>query len=280
MLTRYLYDRRYVEQSLLASLANHDRDQSRFWAFELYHSGFQEATIQLLIEFYYRLYVNRYPNLEEFIVRQLNGWDDDKDWIVGTIIENFIIRKPDIELYNASNPWIERIRQIKTVDEGYLLLDEFCGSDVLRNSLHVDNCPSSLNLFKYACISRIERTVHCNDRRVFVVLSCSDVLQYRNRPFVQGKGWKILRRVCRFPVYDLSYAEGICYPDENWLSTAYKTPIWKRRIRKYGGKLIEGTVVFDNEETETEFRSWYDLEPDEQPLAVKNCWRGIRPANM
>ena len=271
-LTRYLYDKQLVEQSLLASLVARDKEQAKFWAFELFHSGFHDETMHLLIELYYRLYINRYPNMEDFIRRQLYQWTDDKDWVVGTIVENFAIRTPDVALYNASNAFTQ---QIDSIDEGYAILDEFCGSSMLRESLPSETCPSSIYLFRYACISRIYRTGTCVDRRAYVVLSKDDVAKYRNIPFVRGKSWKILRRLSLYPVTSaapVTSATGDGAPDDNWLARAYHSPIWKKRIHKYGGKLVDGHVAFDDQDAEIEFRSWYDLEPDEQPTSVKSCW--------
>jgi hypothetical protein len=279
-LTRYLYDRRYVEQSLLASIINHDRDQARFWVYELYHSGFREQTIHLLIEYYYRLYVNRYPNLADFINSLLTDWNDDDDRVVGSIVENYIVRSPDVDLYNSDDEWTLRLKEVTNVEDGYKVLDDYCGSTELRDSLPEETNPSSMELFQFVCISRMKRTKIYDDKRVFIVVTEADIAQYRNRPFVRGKSWKIPRRACLYPICDLTFPEGVCFPDDNWITNAYGTPLWRKRIQKYGGKYVGGKVVFPSEEAEAEFRDWYDMEPDEQSNEVKLCWRGLREPSM
>ena len=47
-LTRYLYSRIEVKQSLFISLLQKDISQSLFWGYELYYSGFQEETFDFM----------------------------------------------------------------------------------------------------------------------------------------------------------------------------------------------------------------------------------------
>ena len=50
--TRYLYEVDLVKQSLELSLIDKNREESLFWAFELYYSGFQEEIWQFIMRLY------------------------------------------------------------------------------------------------------------------------------------------------------------------------------------------------------------------------------------
>ena len=56
ILTRYLYDKEQAEFSLLVSMLCCDRDQAKFWAYELYYSGFKYETVSYLLKLFYQLY--------------------------------------------------------------------------------------------------------------------------------------------------------------------------------------------------------------------------------
>ena len=51
-LTRYLYSRIEVKQSLFVSLLQRDVEQALFWGYELYYSGFQEETFEFVLDIY------------------------------------------------------------------------------------------------------------------------------------------------------------------------------------------------------------------------------------
>ena len=50
MLSRYLYSISDIKQTLLLTIVNRDTEQSLFWAYELYFSGFQEETFDYLLD--------------------------------------------------------------------------------------------------------------------------------------------------------------------------------------------------------------------------------------
>jgi len=137
-----------------------------------------------------------------------------------------------------------------------------------------------LETLKYACISRIFVSIFLSDPqngtdyKRFSILELDDITRYKNKPFIQNKAWKMLRREC---IYNLEIEPG--YKNEkinvdNWLFDASKSPIWMRRITKYGGKIGNSAVIFEDEDMEEEFRIWFDVDPDEQPTSVKDKWIG------
>ena len=48
--TRYLYPKIYVKISLLISLLNHNYDESLFWTYELYYSGFEDEIFDYIFK--------------------------------------------------------------------------------------------------------------------------------------------------------------------------------------------------------------------------------------
>jgi hypothetical protein len=50
--TRYLYEKEQVKRSLVAAIGKYEREEALFWAFELYHSRFQEEVWSIIFELY------------------------------------------------------------------------------------------------------------------------------------------------------------------------------------------------------------------------------------
>ena len=88
ILTRYLYPKHNVEYSLANALFKKDSEQAKFWAYELYYSGFIDETINLLRYFCDNYYKNK--NYKIF-----NNEKNENN--VGIIIENIILMVPNIK---------------------------------------------------------------------------------------------------------------------------------------------------------------------------------------
>jgi hypothetical protein len=69
VLTRYLYSKTEVAQSLMMSLIDRQTDESLFWAYELYYSGFEEYAFHFLYHLYKSLYEEKNPKLRDFIYK-------------------------------------------------------------------------------------------------------------------------------------------------------------------------------------------------------------------
>jgi hypothetical protein len=87
ILTRYLYLKKEVINSLLWAILNKDGDKALFWAYELYFSGFEMRLLKLLSEFY-ETYIQDIHCLDGI----MNEWCNDKDkhYIIGMIIQSLI----------------------------------------------------------------------------------------------------------------------------------------------------------------------------------------------
>ncbi len=336
--------------SIFISLLNQNMEESKFWIYELYFSGFKHEAFILVWKLYYQLYAGFYPNLETFIQRQTNQWIQYpiNDWIIGTIIENMARREPCINiyqiihldknellhhpLYNIFHPYMIQLKQITSITEFEewietlenthiktlpLSIQEKWGqiylsmlesmkvmetlhqqpisgekSDIGHGDSDIDNkiehsmLSSSMYIsrfFTYMLFFRnysIENTRF--DPKHYSILSKNDILHYFTKPFVQSKGWKKPTGVCVYPIHILPNSIPLTIEHyHDWLFYASFSPIWEKRIKKYGGKIesIGKTILFENETQEEAFYQLYDLEPEEQSLETQHKWLGNTDTN-
>ena len=105
-LTRYLYSRIEVKQSLFISLLQKDVSQSLFWGYELYYSGFQAETFDFVNDIYQEIYEKLNPDLKAFIDRMVSEWNDcdnnEKDCNLGSIIYSLALRDYDIVAFTKT----------------------------------------------------------------------------------------------------------------------------------------------------------------------------------
>lgn len=112
----------------------------------------------------------------------------------------------------------------------------------------------------------------------FIVIKDEQIEKYKT---VEPKNtiWKHLRIVCEKPLYSEKMTKKkeeklLQIFREKWLYYASRSPIWKKRIVEYNGK-IDGrkkTVEFINDDEYELFHDKFNYEPDEQPLELqKNC---------
>ena len=95
-----------------------------------------------------------------------------------------------------------------------------------------------------------------------------DVLPYR---ILREKRRNVL--VPEISSFQLSRTQVPNFPSairDNWAFYAIRTPIWKQRFARFGGRIEDGGIVFPSEDNEERFYSLYGLEPDEQSLDMQN----------
>ena len=327
-LTRYLYVKDRVEYSLFVAILKKCREESKFWAYELYFSGYAMETVRFLWDIYFRIYSAKYPNLELFLRTKTEEWMNDKSkyWIIGTIVENLARQEiqmdeeefvnikmnqmslPVLELQTFSkllskpeNEILHKITVATTSEEllGFLqninthgnsqfqtLLEQTCGTIKI-----ISSPVKYLQNLKYACISRTytysyyfdytpqkKQKNKKMDTKKFSILVESDVLKYTSKPFIENHAWKILSKLCLFPIRNAPNLYKYKITDyQNWLFYACVSPIWEKRIHKYGGKINKHkkNVEFSNQDKEDQFHNWYNLEPDEQSIQIQHMWFGV-----
>ena len=98
--TRYLYNKTHVLESLEKSLLEGLYDESAFWGYELYFSGFETEVFQKCFEVISTYYSN-YKKLEKYLRRKEKEWmssleTSKKDEVLAILIKNLCVRKRDL----------------------------------------------------------------------------------------------------------------------------------------------------------------------------------------
>ena len=98
--TRYLYEKEEVEVALILSLLHKKEEESLFWAYELYYSGFESQLINLLWKIYFDFYVLLNPGFQGYLLKKLdsNVFKEDPK-ILGSVIQNFVIRPFNVDIF-------------------------------------------------------------------------------------------------------------------------------------------------------------------------------------
>lgn len=304
--TRYLYDKRCVEYSLFVSLLQENKDEALFWGLELFHSGFGEELVSLIWEHYYTLYAPFYMNLESHLFKFTNLWLKDKcnDSYIATMIYSLCSRNASVDFYLTYKGVISPPKQYETIfgdidtatNVGDIMnITNLCvkrlklfktrGKNALSNINNIFETFTFLKIgvYKNAIKSRLISGLFLLDKhnkfdpKKYIIKETKDILQYKTKPVVELRGWKIPHRECTY-ILNLkpSTTNKYIYHYDNWLYFASKSPLWRNRISRHKGR-IEDThkrVIFDNVDNEEQFFNFYNYEPDEQSLDVQSKWLG------
>jgi len=235
--TRYLYSKEDVIHSLFISLLEKKIDEALFWAFELYYSGFQEETIELLFSYYTEIYEKQNTRkFKDFMIKHCDLWKETKqDCIVGTMVWNLCYSKYDLSQF------IQHYFK-KTID---------C------------NINKNTNTEK-----KIKLRLIMNDK---------NIESYKTIEHQKGLGWKILPYVCKYKIHrevsSLFENDNIDFKDKyyyHWLYYASFSPIWKDRLKQYNYRICNDTKkICMNDDDEDDFYSLYSYIPDEQTLETQ-----------
>jgi hypothetical protein len=122
--TRYLYNKELVLESLENAILQGLYEESLFWAYEIYFSGFENEVFQKCFEIFEIHYPN-YKKLEKYLRRKEREWissceNSKKDEVVAIVLKNMCSRKRDInieepirEMYIIIHPYeIEHFRTL------------------------------------------------------------------------------------------------------------------------------------------------------------------------
>jgi hypothetical protein len=99
--TRYLYNKEFVLESLENTILEALYDESLFWAYELYFSGFETEAFQKCFDVFHNYY-NNYKKLGKFFLKKEREWTlsqatgSKKDEILAIFIKNMCMRKRDL----------------------------------------------------------------------------------------------------------------------------------------------------------------------------------------
>ena len=197
-LTRYLYDKAKVEETLYHAILQRDYHQSAFWAYELYFSGFEEEVREQLNQIYHTRFEKNHPKLGLYF-RKKQAELKGKPELIATLLKN-LMKNPDVpetqgvKFINVKPHHIESFRTKEPEGPRWKFLREVCLYGVLGKC-------SQENRLKYH-----ENWLSC----VLKPFRIEDAQSNRSNPFISAPFRGIL--------------------NENWC----KTPIWRERMKGYG----------------------------------------------
>lgn len=97
--TRYLYIKEEVEISLVTCILEKKLD-AVFWAYELFYSGFQTETFQILWKTYYYFFATLNQSFEAYFMKKHKEWlEEPTDIIISIIVNNLIIRPFNLDVF-------------------------------------------------------------------------------------------------------------------------------------------------------------------------------------
>ena len=239
VLTRYLYSKTEVEQSLLLALLEHNMAESKFWAYELYFSGFKTDIFEYIMRTFDFFYKKENKSLENFIIKTTEEWQQDqtKDYLLGTIVGTLATRNYRI--------------------------DDFISTFYGVKCFHIPKPPPKKKFIIKLKPEDIDayRTVEMSRTKNWQLLSIACKYSIRNN------------------VNELFDNESACDHDEHveiynsnrWLYYAVKSPIWKDRVAKFSGSIDDEMqhVSFPDDDAEDAFHDDWGYEPDEQTAETK-----------
>jgi len=309
ILTRYIYDKDNLKYSILLALLNKDREQVKFWIYELYYSGFKIEALHLLWDLYYKMYYMSYPNMEKFMQKQTLLWVSSNkldDCIIGSIAESLAIREPCIDSYFIienkkqsniiPNNIIQEIVKIKNClskKDCFIHLENFHKNNTktrkkidFTKNIFLELDMLDIEILKTACISITLDTcvkkpaINKMRRNIYIIQKPHDIKQYKTKPAIKHRGYKIPPRECLYQLQIKPENRIFDYHDyDNWVYYASFSPLWKTRIERHNGIISheQKKIHFENEEDEVSFYNYFNLEPDEQCLEIEKQWFGYKP---
>jgi hypothetical protein len=264
-LTRYLYETTHVHRSLVWALLDRERDESLFWAYELYFSGFQEDLFGFLWEAYQRFYQEASPELGRTL-GLLYASLEDHDIRTHTDQEAVVLGAWVVHLLGGRVSLTGWLRPCEDVPS----LAEYCA----KLTVTEDTSPGHTKMINHE---------HGG-------FSLAELDTYRTRMPPSGVPVRnCLAHVCRFPLRRVVAGrpgdggelcpkpgaadeprEFLYHVYDHWLYHAASTPFWAEKIATFGGTVDDDaeTVVFDDDAMER-FYTAFGLEPDEQPYEVE-----------
>jgi hypothetical protein len=232
--TRYLYNYIEVRQSLFICLLNQNIEESLYWAYELYYSGYKLQTCEFILDTYLLLYKEDNMNYENKLIADLESIKKaDSPLLYGNIIATLSTLQYDLHKFCKK----------------YLKID-VQQSKFLKCKFNIELCEEYIKQFE---------TAHSTDKpyRFLRTNVKYPIRNHMNRLFNT-----------LLPDYDDLYT----MLRVHWVYYASKSEVWYSRIHEYTSSEVDDekkTVNFaDDDELDDFYKKWgYD--PDEETSATQ-----------
>jgi hypothetical protein len=232
ILTRLLYNKNDVFIILLISLLEKDKERTLYWAFELYHSGFEIELFEFLLKVYREYYQKYNPKFKRYFLMKYEQWRCikqqmtflEKERIVSSILLNLLFRsykennnKESVFVLvsvHSHTYFLPKVKDIKP----YLTLQKHCLFGINDNEW----------LINYH--------LYIKNMELIDEYICKEENNYINDLF------------------------------NHWEYYCYFCTFWKKRIQEFKGYQNHSLkkIEFLNGMYEDEFYEKYNMEPDEQ----------------
>lgn len=236
VLSRYLYSIADVKQSLFLSTLEHNSEQSMFWGYELYFSGFQEEAFDYLLEIARILFQIDYLDCNEdndmidLVCYCKYLWDlspGESHHLLGNCISTMCSHNHNLA------PFVEKYFQKNIEKQEYLPENTYIR---LQTEEIEKYTPDYSNIPLYTTLQHARKYAV---NRTYSQLFQIDIPENQNHIYF-----------------------------DNWLYHASFSPLWSERIYEYGGMIDEENekIIFDTDDLEEEFYNKWNYDPDEQSL--------------
>ena len=245
-LTRYLYNIVEVKQSLFIALLNKNIDESLFWAFELFYSGFYFEGIPYLNDIFEKIYQISNEDLKPFVEKMTTFWDNEDNinetelaLLLGSYVCTLCIRPYNLLLFVNEYLKIKCDKLITETQSSHLIV-EFQEKDLEPYKTIILDNPTKV--LPQACRFALHKNV--NELFEIILSSQEDMVNIFNM---------------------------------EWMYYAYRSPVWEKRMDKYGGVPNDEkkTVDFPNDDLYEEFTEKWYYDPDEQKSDIKQKLIGV-----
>jgi len=236
--TRYLYIKSDVYISLLLSILEKDTEQSLYWAYELYHSGFHYE-LTSFIEIVFREFYSLNKKLKNFIEKKINEFRvfKTREWVLAIILANITTR---------NNKFSSEKNKSKKII--YIIYDI---NDVIQyRTLSISSEVRNWKLLSKVCV--YPTTKKCYIENIPTLLS-----NFMKLPYSRNELKDIFRN--------------------HWMYYSYFTPIWKERLESYHVIVDHENkkIYFQSDDLMDSFDDKWNYEPDEQPAWILEFCIGI-----
>ena len=264
--TRYLYVKEEVQLSLLISILKREKDESLFWAFELYYSGFYEDLRFTLIQIYFFFFATFNQSFGKYMINQLNQIKR-QPIALAKVVCNLIARKYNLDVF-----------LLKLQVSLFELENDPDHSSILNEAINIFASPFSL-CKDFGLDNRvIELAEKCQsviqEPSKYVRVSEDEIVLYET--IIMGKQYRILQHAYRFEIDPHHYLNLFLLAREsNGLRGIYLyhwdyfallcTPFYQSKIHNYEIDLVKKQLCYEDDPTID-----YNLEPDEQSFETQN----------
>jgi hypothetical protein len=237
--TRYLYLKDEVEISLTTAILE-KKEESVFWAYELYHSGYKHETFALLWKIYYYFFSTLNPCFESYFLKKHKEWlQENKDVYVAVIVKNLMIRPFNLDVFflhkinthleledseenapiekllNTPSKYVEIAALIQKNDVGAMANTIFTHFDVdktrknafLKQVKFLEGRVDAHIILVSRMMTLYTMTSHKKGRSFYVIVEPEEVVMYETIMCIHGvyKPYQILQMACLYSIDQYNY---------------------------------------------------------------------------